>query len=130
MGESKITATPESLPGGGTRHVFDKSVTMNSGDTLDMTWTITPGGVQCEYIVRDAPQPEARRVEYPFHKLAEIVDEFGVMLQVETHAHRGGLVISVGDEYDADAVILKPEQEEQLLAILLQRKAEREETNG
>lgn len=127
MGETKITATPESLPGGGARYVFDKPVAASNGDILEWTYTITSNGVLSEFAIESAPQQsEARRIEYPFHTLAEIVDEFGVMLQVETHAHRDGLVISVGDEYEADAVILDPRQEEQLLTILLQRKAERE----
>ena len=111
MSEKTITAQAVPMPNGGYYFPFGESVTMDNGQTMRMAWTITSKNMVGEFVVMDA-QGQIDDSELP--------DPDEYMCQVE--AWRDGIVVVCDDE----SVHLDLIQEERLLNILIQRKAERE----
>lgn len=127
MSEKTITAQAVPMPNSGYYFPFGESVTMENGQTMRMAWTITNENIVGEFVVMDV-EAQIDGGELPDSDALpiEIADEHGTLLEIKTHGRDGKLSIYIGDEYIAHGVYLETAQEEQLLAILLRRKAARE----
>lgn len=94
---------------------------------MRLAWTITNENIVGEFVVMDVEaQIDGGELPDADALPIEIADEHGTLLEIQTHGQDRKLGICIGDEHIARGVYLGIDQEEQLLAILLKRKAARE----